>query len=154
MKCKICDKEAKYYDYDYEKDRQAVECYFILMPFGTKKDENGNTIDFDKIYNEFIKPSIIDAGLEPIRADEEQIGGIIHKAMYERLMLCEYAVADLSLLNANVFYELGVRHAIRPYSTVTLFENGSRLPFDVNFLRSIPYDRELSNLEELKATLT
>lgn len=127
---------------------------FILMPFGTKKDENGNTIDFDKIYNEFIKPSIINADLEPIRADEEQTGGIIHKAMYERLMLCEYAVANLSLLNANVFYELGIRHAIRPHSTVTLFENGSRLPFDVNFLRSIPYDRGLSNLEELKSTLT
>ena len=64
-------------------------------------------LDIDKIYNEFIKPSIINAGLEPIRADEEQTGGIIHKAMYERLMLCEYAVADLSLLNANVFYDLG-----------------------------------------------
>ncbi|MBY0541215.1 MAG: hypothetical protein K2P52_07370, partial [Campylobacterales bacterium] len=74
---------------------------FILMPFGKKKDENGNIIDFDKIYNDFINPSIVESGLDPIRADEEQTGGIIHKAMYERLMLCEYAVADLSLLNAN-----------------------------------------------------
>ena len=48
-----------------------------------KKDENGNTIDFDKIYNDFIKPAIEDAGLEPIRADEEQTGGIIHKPMYD-----------------------------------------------------------------------
>jgi len=127
---------------------------FILMPFGKKKDENGNIIDFDKIYNNFIKPSIEKSGLDPIRADEEQTGGIIHKAMYERLMLCEYAVADLSLLNANVFYELGVRHAIRPYSTITIFESGSRLPFDVNFLRSLPYDKELKNLEKLKSQLT
>ena len=127
---------------------------FILMPFSKKKDENGNIIDFDKIYNDFIKPSIEESGLEPIRADEEQTGGIIHKAMYERLMLCEYAVADLSLLNANVFYELGIRHAIRPYSTITLFESSSRLPFDVNFLRSLPYDRKLDNLEELKSQLT
>lgn len=126
---------------------------FILMPFGKKKDENGNVIDFDKIYNNFIKPSIKESGLDPIRADEEQTGGIIHKAMYERLMLCEYAVADLSLLNANVFYELGIRHAIRPHSTITLFESGSRLPFDVNFLRSLPYDKELQNLEELKSQL-
>lgn len=127
---------------------------FILMPFSKKKDENGNIIDFDKIYNDFIKPSIEESGLEPIRADEEQTGGIIHKAMYERLMLCEYAVADLSLLNANVFYELGIRHAIRPHSTITIFESGSRLPFDVNFLRSLPYDKELQNLEELKSQLT
>jgi len=85
---------------------------FILMPLGNKKDENGKTIDFDKIYNTFIKPSIENAGLEPIRADEEQMSGIIHKPMYERLMLCEYAVADLSTVNANVFYELGVRFYI------------------------------------------
>lgn len=127
---------------------------FILMPFGKKKDENANEIDFDKIYNDFIKPAILEANLEPIRADEEQIGGIIHKPMYERLMLCEYAVADLSILNANVFYELGIRHAIRPHSTITLFEDKSSLPFDISFLRSLPYDRALSNLEELKTKLT
>ena len=103
--------------------------------------------------NQSYNQNIENSDLDPIRADEEQTGGIIHKAMYERLMLCEYAVADLSLLNANVFYELGIRHAIRPYSTITLFESSSRLPFDVNFLRSLPYDRKLDNLEELKSYL-
>ena len=49
-----------------------------------------------------------DAGLEPLRADEEQAGGISHKPMFERLVLCDYAVADLTAANANVFYELGV----------------------------------------------
>ena len=126
---------------------------FILMPFGIKKDENGKNIDFDKIYNDFIKPSIEDAGLEPIRADEEQIGGIIHKPMYERLMLCDYAVADLSAANANVFYELGIRHAIRPHSTISLFASDTRLPFDINFLRALPYDRELKDLDSLKEQL-
>lgn len=127
---------------------------FILMPFGKKKDENGNEIDFDNIYNIFLKPAILDANLEPVRADEEQIGGIIHKPMYERLILCEYAVADLSILNANVFYELGIRHAIRPHSTISLFEDKSSLPFDISFLRSLPYDRNLSKLEDLKRKLT
>lgn len=127
---------------------------FVLMPFGTKKDENGKDINFDKVYAEFIKPSIEDAGLEPIRADEEQVGGIIHKPMYERLMLCEYAVADLSISNANVFYELGIRHAIRPYTTVSVFECQSKLPFDISFLRSLPYDRTLQNLSDLKKQLT
>ncbi len=126
---------------------------FILMPFGIKKDQNSKEIDFDKIYNDFIKPSIEDAGLEPIRVDEEMIGGIIHKPMYERLMLCEYAVADLSILNANVFYELGIRHAIRPHSTISIFEEKSVLPFDTSFLRSLPYDRELKDLDTLKKQL-
>jgi hypothetical protein len=69
-------------------------------------------------------------------------------------MLCEYAVADLSTANANVFYELGIRHAIRPYSTISIFSSDTKLPFDINFLRSLPYDRELHDLESLKKQLT
>ncbi len=126
---------------------------FVLMPFGRKKDQNGNEIDFDKVYEKFIKPSIVAADLEPIRADEEMAGGVIHKPMYERLMLCEYAVADLSILNANVFYELGIRHAVRPHSTITVFEDKSFLPFDVSFLRSLPYSRELKDIDILKEKL-
>jgi MAP3K TRAFs-binding domain len=112
---------------------------FVLMPFGKKKDENGRVIDFDRIYVEIIKPAVEDAGLEPIRADEETMGGIIHKPMFERLMLCDYAVADLTTANANVFYELGVRHGIRPHSTVLIFGKGMRLPFDVAPLRGLTY---------------
>jgi hypothetical protein len=55
--------------------------------------------------------------MQPIRADEEMAGGIIHKPMFERLMLCDYAVADLTTANPNVFYELGIRHAIQPATT-------------------------------------
>jgi hypothetical protein len=67
-------------------------------------------------------------------------GGIIHKPMFERLILCEYAVADLTTANANVFYELGLRHAVRKWSTVLMFaEGGSQLPFDVAPLRALPY---------------
>ena len=113
---------------------------FVLMPFGKKPATAGSAIDFDAVYQELIAPAIEAAGLEPLRADEEMTGGIIHKPMFERLILCEYAVADLTTANANVFYELGIRHAVRPYSTVLLFaEAGSQLPFDVAPLRAIPY---------------
>lgn len=112
---------------------------FVLMPFGKKKDEGGRVIDFDRIYTEVIKPAVEDADLEPIRADEETVGGLIHKPMFERLMLCDYAVADLTTANANVFYELGVRHGIRPHSTVLIYGQGMRLPFDVAPLRGLPY---------------
>ena len=94
---------------------------FVLMPFGKKQDASGATVDFDAVYQKLIAPAIEDSGLEPLRADEEMTGGIIHKPMFERLILCPYAVADLTTANANVFYELGVRHAIRPYSTVPVF---------------------------------
>ncbi len=113
---------------------------FILMPFGKKSNLSGSVIDFDSVYKELIAPAIAEAGLEPLRADEEMAGGIIHKPMYERLILCEYAVADLTTANANVFYELGIRHAVRPSSTLLLFaEGGGQLPFDVAPLRAVPY---------------
>src|SRR5688572_7377687 len=109
------------------------------MPFGQKPDFTGAVVDSDAVYRELIRPAIEKAGFDPIRADEEMTGGIIHKPMFERLVLCEYAVADLTTANANVFYELGVRHAIRPWSTVLLFAAGGRLPFDVAPLRAMPY---------------
>lgn len=110
------------------------------MPFGEKPSSGGGTIKFDAIYAQLIKPAIEAAGMQAIRADEEMAGGVIHKPMFERLLLCEYAVADLTAANANVFYELGVRHAVRPWSTVLLYaERGGRLPFDVGMLRALPY---------------
>ena len=113
---------------------------FVLMPFGKKPDTSGRLVDFDAVYGDLIAPAIADAGMEPLRADEEMTGGIIHKPMFERLILCEYAVADLTTANANVFYELGVRHAVRQWSTVLLFaEGGGQLPFDVAPLRAMPY---------------
>ena len=113
---------------------------FVLMPFGAKPGPGGATIDFDAVYRELIAPAIVAAGLEPLRADEEQAGGIIHKPMFERLILCDYAVADLTGANANVFYELGLRHGIKPASTVLVFaDNGGSLPFDVAPLRALPY---------------
>jgi len=113
---------------------------FVAMPFGKKPASGGRLIDFDAVYTQIIAPAIRDANLDPLRADEEQAGGIIHKPMFERLILCEYAVADLTNANANVFYELGVRHAVRPASTVLLFAvDCGQLPFDVAPLRAVPY---------------
>ena len=113
---------------------------FVLMPFGKKPGLGGVMIDFDAVYHQLIAPAIEEAGLEPLRADEEQAGGVIHKPMFERLILCEYAVADLTTANANVFYELGLRHGVRAGSTGLVFADGAGpLPFDVGLLRGLPY---------------
>lgn len=114
---------------------------FVLMPFGNKPDPTGGPdIAFDRIYDVGIRPAILEAGLEPLRADAEIQGGIIHKAMYERLLMCDYAVADLTTSNANVFYELGIRHAMRPASTVSVIAGNHPIPFDIHMLRSIRYE--------------
>lgn len=113
---------------------------FVLMPFGKKTAVSGQIIDFDAVYNLVIMPAVHAAGLQPLRADQEASDGIIHRTMLERLVLCDYALADLTTANANVFYELGVRHAAKPKTTVLIFaQDLERLPFDVMPLRAMPY---------------
>ena len=126
-----------------QRDTMKPFC-FVLMPFGTKKDDVGRVIEFDAIYSQIISPAVNDADMEPIRADEESVGGIIHKPLFERLLLCDYAVADLTTANPNVLYELGIRHGIRPHSTVLMFARGMRLPFDVTTLRGLRYNLDES----------
>ena len=55
---------------------------FVLMPFGKKAIPSGATVDFDAVYEELIAPAIHAAGMEPLRADEEVTGGVIHKPMF------------------------------------------------------------------------
>jgi MAP3K TRAFs-binding domain len=112
---------------------------FVVMPFGVKPDGYGGSIDFDAVYERLIAPAVSEANLQPLRADQELVGGIIHKPMFERLILSDYAVADLTTANANVFYELGVRHAVRPYSTVLIAAALGRIPFDLAPDRVLPY---------------
>lgn len=124
---------------------------FIIMPFGKKPDAKGNIIDFDYVYNEFIRKVIEKCNLAPIRADEETTPGIIHKPMYERLVLCDYAIADLTTANANVFYELGIRYTAKPYTTFSIFESETKIPFDLVDVRCFPYSIAngiIQNLDE------
>src|SRR5260370_37697284 len=95
---------------------------FVDMLFGKNPDlPSGVEVDFDQIYATAIEPAIVKVGLEPIRGDRERTGGIIHAPMFGRLLLSDFVVADLTLSNPNVFYELGVRHTARPYTTVPIF---------------------------------
>ena len=125
---------------------------FVDMPFGQKPDlKSGVVVDFDQIYNDAIKPAIEECGLEALRGDEERTGGIIHSAMFARLLLAEFVVADLTLANANVFYELGIRHAAKPFTTVPIFANISALPFDVALVRAVGYQLKKGKLTKTSA---
>ena len=123
----------------YTQSGMSAPLCFVLMPFGVKKGGDGTIVDFDRVYADLIAPAVADANLAPLRADQETNSGIIHKPMFERLILCPFAVADLTQANANVYYELGVRHAFRPASTIQIMSEGTRLPFDIQMLRTIPY---------------
>jgi len=112
---------------------------FVVMPFGIKPDGQGGSVDFDAVYEQLIAPAVEEAGLQPLRADQELVGGVIHKPMFERLILADYGVADLTTANPNVYYEVGVRHAVRPYSTVLIGADVKRTPFDLAPDRVRPY---------------
>ncbi|GIG22716.1 hypothetical protein Cch01nite_34400 [Cellulomonas chitinilytica] len=111
----------------------------MLMPFRATRDSDGQLVDFAAVYRQLIIPAIEAAGMSPVRADEDLTGGIFHKTMFEQLVLCEFAVADLSTGNPNVYYELGVRHGLRPYSTVPVFRKGWSLPLDVAPISALQY---------------
>lgn len=113
---------------------------FVLMPFGRKTEPStGRLIDFDAVYAQAICPAVLDAGMQPLRGDQEHQIGIIHEQFFGRLLLAPFAVADLTTRNANVFYEFGVRHAVKPRTTVGICGNPDDLPFDVSYLRTAVY---------------
>lgn len=126
----------------------ADQC-FVVMPFGRKPlhDGSGGFYDFDKVYRVIIQRAIREAGLEPARADERKVSDIIQADMFKQLRDRGVVLADLSLENPNVFYELGVRHVMSSKGTVLICRSGSDLPFDVKLSRVIFYDYDGQHLD-------
>lgn len=112
---------------------------FVIMPFGKKKGGDGSLYDFNAIYTQLIKPALEMAGFEAFRADEETTSGDILTDMFQELLLADLCIADMSIDNANVFYELGIRHAFRKRGIVHIQAGRAYMPFDVFNVRTIPY---------------
>ena len=110
---------------------------FVAMPFGTK-----DGINFDLVYSDLIKPALEAAGLEAFRADGEVKAGDIRKDMFQELLLADLVVVDASIDNPNVWYELGVRHALRERDVVVIACRDGRLPFDIATDRVLRYHRK------------
>ncbi len=138
---------------------------FVVMPFQQRKldllpamaDEPGRghseaqsvTVDFDSIWEDLIKPALEMAGCEPFRADSEISAGDIRTDMFFELVTADYVVADLSITNANVYYELGIRDGICPRGAFII--NGGwpvARPFDVAQDRSFQYKGHLFEVHQ------
>jgi len=114
---------------------QPQKACFVIMGFGEKTDfQTQRVLDLDKTYRIIIRRAVEDAGLKCIRADDVIHSGVIDKPMYELLLSADVVVADLSTSNANAIYELGVRHALRPNTTIVIAESQFKFPFDVTHL--------------------
>ena len=112
---------------------------FIAMPFGAKPGADGKLIDFNRIYAALLKPALEDAGFEVFRADDEQRAGDIRTDMFQELLVADLVVADLTLDNPNVWYELGVRHALRARGVVLVQGPRPTQPFDIYTDRKLNY---------------
>lgn len=124
---------------------------FVIMPYGKRqlRDASGATVevDFQQVFDEIIAPGAEAAGLRAEKSEDVQLTGLITKGMFADLFACEAAVADISAPNANVFYELGIRHGLKPNCTLLIrhadaapmSSDGGGLPFDLSDVRHIPY---------------
>lgn len=128
----------------YHSTKRGLPHAFVVMPFGRKQGPDGRWIDFDSIYYDLIKPAVEAAGFESFRADQESVSGDILTDMFQELLLADMVIADLSIDNANVFYELGVRHAMRKRGLVHIQSGRPYLPFDIFNVRTIPYQIDKS----------
>lgn len=125
---------------------------FVIMPFGQKKDPGGKDINFDTVYTHLIKEGVEQIkGLSCTRCDEIEEPGVVHKKMLEQIYQADVAVVDITTLNPNVFYELGVRHALADHVTVIIKRKGTQIPFNVRGLNIIEYDpTDLGSVAEAK----
>ena len=113
---------------------------FVIMGFGRKTDySTGKTFDLDKTYKNIIQPAVESTGYQCVRADEIQDPGLIDKSMYALLMHADLVVADISTFNPNAIYELGIRHAVKPSTTIILKEEGGKINFDLDHTRIFQY---------------
>ena len=115
---------------------------FVIMGFGKKTDysDTPRTLDLDATYEAIIKPAVEACkDLDCIRADEILHSGVIDKPMYELLLHADVVIADISTANPNALYELGVRHALRPHSTIIIKEVDGKFHFDLNHLATLQY---------------
>lgn len=127
---------------------------FVIMPIGEIKGVISEG-DLHKRYTDLIKEAITraDPGLEVVRADEVSAPGVINTDILTRLMHSDVVIADITFPNANVFYEMGMRHAIRPGTILIRGTDAHPTPFDVAGLRYTTYENTSSGLKTLSDAL-
>ncbi|MDX6696082.1 MAG: hypothetical protein QOF02_3685 [Blastocatellia bacterium] len=118
----------------------AEDFCFVIMPFSG---------DFKNIYETAIKTAVEEANLKCVRADEIEGAFVIHKQMIDRIDRAKIIIADLTGQNANVFYELGVAHALGA-NVILLAQSFNDVPFDLRVCKIINYRNTIGGESELK----
>jgi hypothetical protein len=121
-------------------NRMADDFCFVIMPFSG---------DFKNIYETAIKTAVEEANLRCVRADEIEGTFVIHKQMIDRIDRATVIIADLTGQNANVFYEMGVAHALGN-NVILIAQSLQDVPFDLRVCKIIHYRNTIGGESELK----
>jgi hypothetical protein len=116
---------------------------FMIMPYGRKptRAEAGHgvpEINFNALCDRAYAPVVEALGYEPVRADQDT-GALIINQMIERLYFADLVLADMTIPNGNVYYEVGIRHASKEKGCVLLAADWSKQLFDVTQMRTVRY---------------
>src|SRR5271154_6232171 len=117
---------------------------FMIMPYGrraTQVEPSSNApgeIDFNELWDRAFRPAIQSLGYDPVRADQDT-GALIITQMVERIYFADLVLADMTIPNGNVYYEVGVRHAAKKTGCVLLAAEWSKQLFDVAQMRTVRY---------------
>lgn len=129
----------------------------MVMPYGIKKTDaipghGPAEINFDLLWDRALRPAIEALGYDPVRADQD-VGALIIHEMLERLYFSDVVMAEMTIPNGNVYYELGIRHACKSTGCVLLAAEGSRQLFDVAQMRTLRYPLTMTEVDEAAARI-
>jgi hypothetical protein len=130
---------------------------FMIMPYGTKltgagKGKGPPKVDFDALWSKALRPLLEDdLGFEAVRADQD-LGPLIIKEMIERLALSDFVIADVTAPNANVYYEIGIRHAANRAGCVLIGAEWAQPLFDLSQVRQLRYPLPEGKIAEKTAS--
>jgi tetratricopeptide (TPR) repeat protein len=132
---------------------QARPICFMVMPYGTKLTQQREgipapaAVDFDRLWELAIRPALVALGYDPVRADQD-LGALIIHEMIERLAVSDLVVADVSIPNGNVYYEVGIRHAAKQSGCVMISAGWAQPLFDIQQMRQIRYPLPAAQVDD------
>ncbi|HXQ00620.1 MAG TPA: metallophosphoesterase [Solirubrobacteraceae bacterium] len=128
---------------------------FVIMPFGVRDAEHVPTgrLDFDGVYQAAIREAATAAGWSVSRIDELVAPGTVGTQYLERILAADLVLADISVPNGNVYYELGVRHAVTAAGTLLIAAQETIIPFDLSSHRVLFYENDAAGWAELQRRL-
>ncbi|HVD96950.1 MAG TPA: TRAFs-binding domain-containing protein [Cytophagaceae bacterium] len=109
----------------------------VLIGYGRKTDPStGNSFDLDNTYHHIILPAVEQADYCCVRSGELQQA----ETIFPLLMQADLLIVDVSTGELDILYKLGVRNAVRPFSTIVIKEKGiGRMPFELDHMGMFTY---------------